>query len=113
MKTSTDSMPKALVRVEESCSKRVIFRLKDVGFNSIINVHHFASQIIDYLKENDNFGLDIKISDETSGLLETGGGIKKAIPLFNPNDQISYTMCRHLEYVDLKKFYSGRSKPVM
>lgn len=45
-------------------------------------------QIIDYLKENNNFGLDIKISDETGGLLETGGGVKKAIPLFNPNDQI-------------------------
>lgn len=108
LKPLTDSMPKALVRVGgEPLLKRVIFRLKDAGFNSIIiNVHHFASQIIDYLKENDNFGLDIKISDETSGLLETGGGIKKAIPLFNPNDQILIHNVDILSNVDLKKFYS-------
>ncbi|MDN5553837.1 sugar phosphate nucleotidyltransferase [Prevotella sp.] len=107
LKPLTDSMPKALVRVGgEPLLKRVIFRLKDAGFNSIIiNVHHFASQIIDYLKENDNFGLDIKISDETSGLLETGGGIKKAIPLFNPNDQILIHNVDILSNVDLKKFY--------
>src|SRR5574343_441688 len=59
LKPLTDSMPKALVRVGgEPLLKRVIFRLKDDGFNSIvINVHHFAGQIIDYLKENNNFGL--------------------------------------------------------
>ena len=96
LKPLTDSMPKALVRVGgEPLLKRVIFRLKDAGFNNIIiNVHHFAGQIIDYLKENNNFGLDIKISDETGGLLETGGGVKKAIPLFNPNDQIGRASCR-------------------
>ena len=54
----------------------------------MVNVHHFAEQIVDYLKANDNFGLDISISDETSGLLETGGGIKKALPLFDPSEPI-------------------------
>ena len=108
LKPLTDSMPKALVRVGgEPLLKRVIFRLKDAGFNSIvINVHHFAGQIIDYLKENNNFGLDIKISDESSGLLETGGGIKKAIPLFNSNDQILIHNVDILSNVDLKKFYN-------
>ena len=54
----------------------------------MVNVHHFAEQIVDYLKANDNFGLDIRISDETNGLLETGGGIKKALPLFDPSEPI-------------------------
>ena len=50
--------------------KRVIFRLKDAGFTRIVvNVHHFSSQIIDYLRDNDNFGMDIRISDETDKLL--------------------------------------------
>ena len=62
---------------------------KAAGFERIVvNVHHFAQQIVDYLAVNDNFGLDIRISDETSGLLETGGGIKKALPLFDPSEPI-------------------------
>ena len=67
----------------------VIQRLKAVGVERIVvNVHHFADQIIDYLKANDHFGLDIRISDERDMLLETGGGIKKARPLFSPDSPI-------------------------
>lgn len=53
LKPLTDSMPKALVRVGgEPLLKRVILRLKAAGFERIvINVHHFADQIIDYLRE--------------------------------------------------------------
>jgi NDP-sugar pyrophosphorylase family protein len=43
----------------------------------IVNVHHFADMVIDYLKANDNFGLHIEISREDV-LLDTGGGLKKA-----------------------------------
>ena len=76
----TDTMPKALVRVGgEPLLHRVIMNLKKAGFERIvINVHHFAGQIVDYLKTNDNFGLDIRISDESDALLDTGGGILKA-----------------------------------
>ena len=83
LKPLTDRIPKALVRVGgKPLLERVLFRLKDAGFSRIvINVHHFADQITDYLRENDNFGLDIHISNETE-LLETGGGIKRARPLF-------------------------------
>ena len=90
LKPLTDTMPKALVRVGgQPLLWHVIQKLKATGYERIVvNVHHFAQQIVDYLKANDNFGLDIRISDETGGLLETGGGIKKALPLFDPSEPI-------------------------
>ena len=86
LKPLTDTMPKALVRVGgQPLLWHVIMKLKQAGYERIVvNVHHFASQITDYLSANDHFGLDIRISDETAALLETGGGIKKALPLFDP-----------------------------
>ena len=90
LKPLTDTMPKALVRVGgQPLLWYVIMKLKAAGYERIVvNVHHFAQQIIDYLQANNNFGLDIRISDETCGLLETGGGIKKALPLFDPSEPI-------------------------
>ena len=111
LKPLTDTMPKALVRVGgEPLIKRVIENLARAGVDRIVvNVHHFAGQIIDYLKENNNFGLDIRISDETSGLLETGGGIKKAATLFAPDAPILIHNVDILSNVDLKKFYIAAS----
>ena len=76
----TRNQPKALVKVgDKTLLEHNLLKLKDEGFTSvIINVHHFASQIIDFLKANHNFGLDIQISFEMEQLLETGGGIQKA-----------------------------------
>ena len=90
LKPLTDTMPKALVRVGgQPLLWHVINKLKHAGYERIVvNVHHFAGQIVDYLKANDNFGLDIRISDESDMLLETGGGIKKALPLFDPSEPI-------------------------
>ena len=90
LKPLTDTMPKALVRVGgQPLLWHVIMKLKRAGYERIVvNVHHFASQITDYLAANDHFGLDIRISDETEALLETGGGIKKALPLFDPSEPI-------------------------
>lgn len=81
LKPLTDTMPKALVKVGgEPLIKRVIDKLSASGVDRIVvNVHHFAQQITDYLNDNANFGKDIRISDETDGLLETGGGIKKSL----------------------------------
>jgi NDP-sugar pyrophosphorylase family protein len=78
-------MPKALVPVAgKPMLEHVIGKLKAAGFNEIvINVHHFANQIIDFLKEKNNFGIQIWISDETEELLDTGGGIKKAAHFFD------------------------------
>ena len=90
LKPLTDTMPKALVRVGgEPLLWHVVQKLKAAGYERIvINVHHFAQQIIDYVGANQSFGLDIRISDETGGLLETGGGIKKALPLFDPSSPV-------------------------
>lgn len=112
LKPLTDTMPKALVRVGgEPLIKRVILNLAAAGVERIVvNVHHFAGQIIDYLKDNDNFGLDIRISDETAGLLETGGGIKKAAPLFDPADPILIHNVDIFSNVDLREFYQIASQ---
>ena len=114
LKPLTDSMPKALVRVGgEPLLKRVILRLKGAGFKRIvINVHHFANQITDYLKENNNFQLDICISDETAGLLETGGGIKFARSLFKLNEPILIHNVDILSNVDVRFMWhsSGRGR---
>lgn len=112
LKPLTDTMPKALVRVGgEPLIKRVIMNLAAAGVDRIVvNVHHFAGQIIDYLKDNDNFGLDIRISDETARLLETGGGIKKAAPLFDPTDPILIHNVDILSNVDLREFYQIASQ---
>ena len=112
LKPLTDTMPKALVRVGgEPLIKRVIMNLAAAGVDRIVvNVHHFAGQIIDYLKDNDNFGLDIRISDETAGLLETGGGIKKAAPLFDHTDPILIHNVDILSNVDLREFYQVASR---
>ncbi len=76
----TDHTPKALVKVGgEPMLKRVILKLKEAGINEmVVNVHHFARQIEDYINDNDKFGIDIHISDESELLLDTGGGILKA-----------------------------------
>ncbi|WP_337486513.1 nucleotidyltransferase family protein [Prevotella sp.] len=112
LKPLTDTMPKALVRVGgEPLIKRVIMNLAAAGVDRIVvNVHHFAGQIIDYLKDNDNFGLDIRISDETAGLLETGGGIKKAAPLFDPAAPILIHNVDILSNVNLSEFYQIASR---
>lgn len=112
LKPLTDTMPKALVEVAgEPLLKHVIDRLKQAGFTRIVvNVHHFAGQIIDYLQANDNFGLDIRISDEREQLLDTGGGIKKAMPLFDPESPILIHNVDILSNIDLVKFYERGQK---
>ncbi|MGI6574017.1 MAG: nucleotidyltransferase family protein [Fermentimonas sp.] len=85
LKPLTDSMPKALVPVAgKPLLQHTIEKLKASGFNEvIINVHHFANQIIDFMRRNDNFGIRIEFSNESEKLLDTGGGIKRASWFFN------------------------------
>ena len=103
----TDTMPKALVPVGgQPLLRHVVLKLKEAGFDRIvINVHHFAEQIINYLSANQNFGIDIRISDESDGLLETGGGIKKAQPMFSTEAPILIHNVDILSNVDLAAFY--------
>ncbi len=79
----TDHKPKALVEVGGvPMLRRVLERLRDAGIREVVvNVHHFPDMIIDYIRCNDGFGLDILISDERDLLLDTGGAIVKAAGL--------------------------------
>lgn len=108
LKPLTDHMPKALVPVNgKPLLWHVLMKLHEAGCGRIvINVHHFAEQIKDYLKANDNFGLDIRISDETEKLLDTGGGLRKAAPLFNPDEPVLVHNVDILSDADLAAFYA-------
>lgn len=82
----TNDRPKALVEVAgRTLLEITLARLRDFGTaDVIINVHHFADMIVDYLKRHANFGMRIEISREDI-LLDTGGGLKKAAWFFLEN----------------------------
>lgn len=107
LKPLTDTMPKALVTIKgRPLLQIVIEKLINSGFNDIvINVHHFAEQIIRFLEANNYFNININISDETRQLLETGGGIKKAAPFFDNNHPFLVHNVDILSNVNLTQFY--------
>ena len=84
----TDDRPKALVEVAgHTLLEITLRRLREFGIREVIvNVHHFADMLVDYLKKNDNFGMQIAISREEE-LLDTGGGLKKAAWFFSGRSQ--------------------------
>lgn len=84
----TLSHPKALVPVEGvPMLERVITRLRTEGFDDItVNVHHFASQIEEFLSSRD-LGVTVKVSDERERLLDTGGALSKAAPLICADEE--------------------------
>jgi NDP-sugar pyrophosphorylase family protein len=79
----TDNRPKALVEIAgHTLLEITLSRLRAFGIHDvIINVHHFAELIVEYLKTNNNFGMRIEVSREEV-LLDTGGGLKKASYFF-------------------------------
>ena len=80
MKPLTDNKPKALVKWEGvPMLEHIILKLKKYGFNElIINVHHFADMIVDFVQKKEHFGIRIEFSHEREEPLDTGGGIKQA-----------------------------------
>lgn len=76
----TDTRPKALVEINgRTLLEITLTRLRSFGVNEVvINVHHFADMVVDYLKSHNNFGVRVEISREDDLLLDTGGGLKKA-----------------------------------
>ena len=107
LKPLTDHMPKALVVVEGmTLLERVVRSLKAAGTERIvINVHHFADMIEAFLRDHDNFGMDVRVSDEREGLLETGGGLKHAAHLFDKDDTILIHNVDILSNVHLDALY--------
>jgi mannose-1-phosphate guanylyltransferase len=79
----TDHRPKALVRIARHTLLEInLRRLRSFGIREVIvNVHHFADMVVDYLAKNNNFGMHIEVSREDI-LLDTGGGLKKAAWFF-------------------------------
>ena len=88
LKPLTDDRPKAMVEIAgKPMLQHVIERVAAAGFDDItINIHHFGQLIIDFLEKNNNFGLNIHISDERGLLLDTGGGILKARQWLDGNE---------------------------
>ncbi|MCD6354584.1 MAG: nucleotidyltransferase family protein [Prolixibacteraceae bacterium] len=89
LQNETSDKPKALVSVGgKPLLQHAIEKLKNEGVEEIVvNVHHFSKLVKDFLKEN-NFGIPIHISDESGELLDTGGGLKKAVPFFTGSTPI-------------------------
>lgn len=108
----TDNMPKALVPVAgRPMLEHVILHLKKYGFTEVVvNIHHFGQQITDFLQANNNFGINIYISDERDELLDTGGGIKKARPLLDGNEPFLVHNADILTDMDLAAFYQYHTK---
>lgn len=90
LKPWTDSHPKALAIVNgKSLLQRNIEYLQQYGIREVvINVHHFAEQIVKAVQVNNGWGSNISISDETGELLETGGGLVKAAPMLQAHKTI-------------------------
>ena len=85
LKPFTENHPKALLPINgKTLLQRNVEYLHSFGINNIIvNVHHFADQIISTINKNNGWGCHVIVSDETAEVLETGGGLKKAAHFFN------------------------------
>jgi NDP-sugar pyrophosphorylase family protein len=83
----TDDRPKALVEINGHTMLEItLSRLRRFGVREvIINLHHFADMVVEYLQANNNFGMCIEVSREEV-LLDTGGGLKKAAHFFVDSD---------------------------
>src|SRR6476469_3330423 len=81
MRPLTDTLPKPLVRVAgKALIDHALDRLADASVTkAVVNVHHMADQIVAHLKGRTR--PQITISDERDALLDTGGGVVKALPL--------------------------------
>ncbi len=103
LKPWTDHHPKALALVNgKSLLHRNIEYLQKFGITEVVvNVHHFADQIIEAIETNKGWGSHISISDETDMVLETGGGLVKARNLLEGCETFVLMNCDILTNLDL------------
>jgi NDP-sugar pyrophosphorylase family protein len=108
----TNDIPKALVKIGNTpLLEFAVKKLLHSGFGEIIiNVHYYPEKIISFLKENNNFGADILISDESDLLLDTGGGLKNASSFFRGNEPFLIYNCDIITDLDLKALYEFHIK---
>jgi len=104
----TETMPKALVPVGGIPMIEILVKhLQKNGITDmIVNVHHFAGQVIAFLEQNKNFGSKIVVSHEEELLLDTGGGLKKAAWFFGDKKPFlvqNVDVISDLSYMDMLK----------
>ena len=113
----TDAHPKALAMVNgKSLLQRNIEYLQQYGITEVVvNVHHFANQIREAIEENDGWGSNISISDETQEVLETGGGLMKARHLLEGDEPFISLNVDILTNLDLGKLiaYHQQHRPLI
>jgi NDP-sugar pyrophosphorylase family protein len=101
----TSDKPKALVELKGmTLLERAIRKVNELDISEIVvNVHHFGSQIIEFLKEKENFHLPVTISDERDQLLDTGGALLKAHSLLGDHEPFLVYNVDILSSIDLKE----------
>lgn len=105
----TDSMPKALVPIAgKPLLQHTLDTLTRQGATeAVVNIHHFGEQIIRYLEEHPA-PIPVRISDEREALLNTGGGLRRALPLFTANEPETPVLIHNVDILsnmDLCGFY--------
>ena len=111
LKPLTDDRPKALVKIgDTTLIEYTILKLKESGFDEIVvNVHHFASMLVDFLKAKD-FGVKIHISDESDRLMDTGGGIVKAASFLDGDEPFLVHNVDIITDIDLRTLFNAHSQ---
>lgn len=113
----TEHHPKALAPVNgKSLLQRNVEYLQQYGiYEVIVNVHHYAEQIEDAIQQHNGWGSRIQISDERREVLETGGGLLKAAPLFTPGEDFLTINVDILTTLDLNAFlaFHHQHKPLV
>ncbi|MEJ7627916.1 MAG: sugar phosphate nucleotidyltransferase [Ferruginibacter sp.] len=108
----TDINPKALALVNgKSLLQRNIEYLQQYNITEVVvNVHHFADKLINEIESNNGWGSNISISDETTELLETGGGLLKAKELLYDNEPFITLNADILTDLDINKLIDFHNK---
>jgi NDP-sugar pyrophosphorylase family protein len=110
----TNDRPKALAEIAgRTLLEITLTRLRSFDIDhAIVNVHHFADMVVDYLEAHNNFGMRIEISREEV-LLDTGGGLKKAAHFFlddaNPDESFILHNVDVISTIDLSRMLDFHS----
>lgn len=113
LKPYTDTMPKALVPVAgKPMLQHRLEAMERIGCGCVvINVHHFAEQIIDWVEAHrSSYSFDIRISDERQQLLNTGGAVRQALALFDDDEPVLVHNVDIFSNIDLRAFYDAHRR---
>lgn len=115
LKPITDIMPKALLPIGgKPLLEWQLEKLRAAGIREVvINVHHFAERIMDYVAAHDSWGMQIQFSDEREMLLETGGGLKKAAALLGHDEPVLVCNVDVLSTICLNELIAAHNKKTL